>query len=77
MKSMVDVVIQLVEKVHSVLYYRRRDGGILIRSIDGRHFKGAKGNLYARQLVGSTISEARMAQLKFITGTRKELRSPS
>ena len=77
MKSMIDVVIQLVEKGHSVLYYRRRDGGILIRSIDGRHFKGAKGNLYARQLTGSTISEARMTQLKFITGTRKELRSPS
>ena len=72
---MIDVVMKLVEQGHSVRYYMRRDGGILIRSIDGRHFKGASGNIYARELTGTTISEARMTQLKFATGTRKELRS--
>lgn len=75
MKTMIDVVMKLVEQGHSVRYYMRRDGGILIRSIDGRHFKGASGNIYARELTGTTISEARMTQLKFATGTRKELRS--
>ena len=74
---MIDVVMKLVEQGHSVRYYMRRDGGILIRSIDGRHFKGAKGNIYARELTGTTISEARSTQLKFATGTRKELRSPA
>ena len=77
MKTMIDVVMKLVEQGHSVRYYMRRDGGILIRSIDGRHFKGASGNIYARELTGTTISEARATQLKFATGTRKELRSPT
>lgn len=74
MKSMMSVVSQLVSSGHQVEYYIRKDGGILIRRIDGEHFTGAKGNARARQLVGSKLSEAREKQLAYATATRKAQR---
>lgn len=70
--TMMEVVRQLQAQGHSVSYYVRRDGGILIKSIDGERFPiGASGNTRARQLVGASISEARVSQLKFATRARK------
>ena len=71
------IVSQLTSKGHHIEYYVRKDGGILIRSIDGERFKEAKGNARARQMAGVQLSEARITQLKYATGTRKELRTPS
>ena len=73
-KSMMAVVSQLVASGHQVEYYIRKDGGILIRRIDGEHFSGAHGNARARQLVGSQLSEAREKQLAYATATRKAQR---
>ena len=65
---MIEVVQQLQRQGHSVSYYVRKDGGILIKKIDGMNFpSGASGNAYARQLTGATISEARTKQLKYAT----------
>ena len=70
--NMKQVVQKLQTQGHSVSYYVRKDGGILIKSIDGERFPtGASGNARARQLVGATISEARSSQLKFATRARK------
>ena len=70
--NMRQVVQRLQAQGHSVSYYVRKDGGILIKSIDGERFpSGASGNARARQLVGSTLSEARPSQLKFATRARK------
>ena len=66
------VVSRLIEQGHQVSYYVRRDGGILVKSIDGERYPtGASGNARARQLVGSTLSEARSSQLQFATRARK------
>lgn len=77
MKTMLSVVAELLSGGHQVAYYVRKDGGILIRSIDGERFQGAKGNIRARQMAGVQLSEARTTQLRYATATRKELRTPS
>lgn len=69
-KSMIQIVAELTAKGHNIKYSIRKDGGILIRSIDGEHFYGAKGNARARAMVGATLSEARSAQLKYATQVR-------
>jgi hypothetical protein len=71
---MLQVVQQLRTQGHRVTYYKRLDGGILIKSIDGEKFKAAKGNIAARALTSTTLSEARSKQLKYATRTRKKIR---
>ena len=60
---------------HKVTYYERRDGGVLIKSIDGQRFSGATGNLYARAMSGQTLSVKRATQLGNITWSGKRLKS--
>lgn len=73
--TMMQVVRLLQSQGHSVDFYIRRDGGILVRAIDGERYpSGASGNARARQLVGTNISEARAKQLKYATRSRKAKR---
>ena len=74
---MMEVVTKLQSQGHHIDFYVRKDGGILVRSIDGQRFpSGASGNAVARQMAGSTLSEARASQLKFATRARK-VKKPS
>ena len=66
-----EVVRQLQSQGHSISFHVRSDGGILIRTLDGVRYQGAKGNAVARQLVGITISKARSEQLKYATRARR------
>ena len=70
MKSMMQIVNELISGGHQVNFYIRKDGGILIRNIDGEHFTGAKGNARARSMAGQTLSEARFKQLNYATQVR-------
>ena len=70
MKSMIQIVNELISGGHQVDFYVRKDGGILIRNIDGQHYTGAKGNTRAREMTGQNISEARFKQLKYATEVR-------
>ena len=65
------VVNQLRNEGHSVTYYVRKDGGILIKTIDGQRFTGATGNMYARAMTGTTLSTKRATQLANITWSGK------
>ena len=70
--TMMEVVQQLQAQGHQVDFYVRKDGGILVRNIDGERYpSGASGNARARQMVGASISEARVSQLKYATRARK------
>lgn len=69
--TMRQIVSKLESQGHRVSYYVRKDGGILIKSIDGERFTtGASGNIRARQLLGVDISEARSKQLEYATRQR-------
>ena len=55
---------------------KRKDGGYIITKINGQTFTGAKGNAYARSLLGVQLSSARSEQLsfnveKYIRGSKK------
>lgn len=75
--SMRTIASELMSTGHQVEFYVRKDGGILITNIDGQKFRGGEGNKRARAMTGQTLSEARFTQLKYATGTRKELNKPS
>lgn len=62
---------QLRSQGHVVQYYVRKDGGVLIKEIDGQKYSGALGNLTARAMVGEKISTKRAGQLWKITYTGK------
>ena len=68
------IINTLIQQGHSITYYQRKDGGILIRSIDGQRYIGAKGNLVARSMIGTTLSEKRTKQLVEATRTKKSLK---
>ena len=68
--TVLNLVKQLQLKGYKVTYYKRKDGGILIRSINGQKFTAAKGNVYARQILGVEISQRRKSQLTKITKAR-------
>ena len=75
--TMMEVVRQLQAQGHEVDFYVRKDGGILVKKIDGERYpSGASGNARARQLAGASISEARVKQLKYATRQRK-IKKPS
>lgn len=65
------MVTQLQSQGYKVTYRVRKDGGILITSIDGQKFKGASGNVRARILTGNVLSKRRTAQLTKITRERR------
>ena len=67
---MMQIVHELLSGGHQVDFYVRKDGGILIRNIDGQHFTGAKGNARARSMTGQSLSEARFKQLNYATQVR-------
>ena len=50
---------------YDVIARKRTDGGYIITKINGQTFSGASGNSYARQVVGVTLSPARMAQTSY------------
>ena len=66
-----ELVTELRKQGHQVEYYNRKDGSILIRSIDGIDYKGASGNAVARTIgqsldLNAELSQARKTQLKII-----------
>ena len=67
-----ELVKELRRQGHQVEYYNRKDGSILIRSIDGIDYKdGAAGNKVARAMgatlnLNAELSQARKTQLKII-----------
>ena len=72
MKNVVEI---LNAQGHSVTYYVRKDGGILIKSIDGQTFQGARGNAIARAMTGVNLSVKRSQQLERITWTGKRAKA--
>ena len=65
------VIDTLQKQGHTIEYSHRKDGGYVIRSIDGVHYKGKQGNAVARLMVGTKLSEARRVQLEMIRTPKK------
>ena len=74
--KMIDVVKLLEMHGHVVQYRVRKDGGILITSIDGGKYTSAKGNEAARNIAGVYLSPKRAAQLQSIRPKRLPALAP-
>lgn len=61
--SLIEIIRRLVAQGHKVEYTHRKDGGYVIRRIDGTHYAGKTGNAMARIIAGAKLSEARQVQL--------------
>lgn len=71
-KSVAQLINELQRKGIQVTYRRRSDRGILITSINGKKFTGAKGNIQARDILGEKISSARQEQLQLATRHKRQ-----
>ena len=67
-----EIASKLASQGYSVRYRVRKDGGVLITSINNQKFTGASGNIVARKLVGENISQKREIQLEKITRERTD-----
>lgn len=65
--SMRQIVNMMEQAGYKVSFYVRKDGGIRITKIDGRTFRGSSGNVRAREIVGTRLSERRAKQLSKLT----------
>ena len=71
-------MIEELKKMNKAVEYRKRtDGGYIITKIENMTFEGSKGNAFAREILGITLSEAKMKQVehnvgKFIKGKKKK-----
>lgn len=75
-KQLIDL---LQEQGHEIEYSKRKDGGYIIRRIDGVHFTGKKGNEVARKMMGQELSIARKVQLLRIRtpkGKKQQKKTP-
>ena len=64
-------VIQTLQKRGvKVTAVKRKDGGYLIKSLDGQSFKKSEGNKVARSMLGITLSPEKTQQLKDATKQR-------
>ena len=61
--NLIEIIKLLEEQGHEVEFSHRKDGGYIIRKIDGQHFTGKSGNVIARRMTGQKLSQAREIQL--------------
>ena len=66
-----ELIEELSKQGYEVRSHRRSDGGYIISKINGMSFKGAKGNAFARKIVGAELSHARTYQLARIRPPKK------
>lgn len=64
------VIQTLQQRGVKVTAFKRKDGGYLIKSLDGQSFKKSEGNKAARAMLGVTLSPEKTQQLKDATKQR-------
>ena len=69
--TIIDLIKELQKLDYDVQFRKRSDGGYLITKINGQRYKGAAGNIRAREITGTTISQARAVQLARIRPPKK------
>ena len=72
-----EMIKALEEMGFKVSARKRTDGGMIISKINNMTFTGAKGNQYARKILGVELSQARIEQThfnvsKYIAGAKKK-----
>ena len=58
---------------YNVEYVRRKEGGIIIKSINGVKYKGKSGNVYFRKLTNTTLSTAQKEAIRAGSSKKKAI----
>ena len=74
--SLIELVKSLQEEGIEIEFRKRKDGGIIVKRINGERYSGARGNARVREISGATLSEARIKQTaynvkRYIKGNKK------
>ena len=64
--SVREIIQELQRQGHKVSFFVRKDGGVRITKIDETRFTGSQGNIVARTMIGTSLSERRSRQLESI-----------
>lgn len=66
-------VVKAFSKVYDIEYIKRKEGGIIIISINGVKYKGKSGNVYFRKLTNTTLSTAQKEAIRAGSSKKKEI----
>ena len=58
---------------YNVEYVKRKEGGIIIKSINGVKYKGKSGNVYFRKLANATLSNAQKEAIRAGSSKKKAI----
>ena len=66
-------VVQAFSKVYDIEYIKRKEGGIIIKSINGVKYKGKSGNVYFRKLTNASLSTAQKQAIRAGSSKKKAI----
>lgn len=66
-------VVQAFSKVYDIEYIKRKEGGIIITSINGVKYKGKSGNVYFRKLANASLSTAQKEAIRAGSSKKKAI----
>ena len=66
-------VVQAFSKVYDIEYIKRKEGGIIIISINGVNYKGKSGNVYFRKLTNTPLSTAQKEAIRAGSSKKKAI----
>lgn len=66
-------VVKAFKNRYTVVYEKRKEGGIIIKSINGVEYKGKSGNVYFRKLTNASLSTAQKEAIRAGSSKKKEI----
>ena len=66
-------VVKAFSARYNVEYVKRKEGGIIIKSINGVKYKGKSGNVYFRKLANATLSTAQKEAIRAGSSKKKAI----
>lgn len=73
--KMIDIINQLIREGYNVKFFKRKDGGYQITSINGKSYRAKEGNMRAREILGVQLKESALRQRKKASEQSKEIRT--
>lgn len=64
------IIKDLQSRGYNISFYKRKDGGIRITRINGKTFRGSTGNIEARKITGTSLTEGQQRALSKLTTPR-------
>lgn len=73
--KVIEIINQLIKEGYNVNFFKRKDGGYQITSINGKSYRAKEGNMRAREILGIQLKESALRQRKKASEQSKEIRT--